>query len=146
MAPILRCSPETSYEVINSKLWFFTTDHEDEHKGKIAVAVKKGFSHICIDLPPLLSVEATGVCILILNTELFLAAVYKCLQRPWSDTDITELLGFRNKYILAGDLNTKYPVRNSKILNPSGLKPLELFVRSNYISTSHCQKSLPLTF
>jgi hypothetical protein len=31
-------------------------------------------------------------------------AVYKSLQRLCSDTDITELLDFRNKSILAGDL------------------------------------------
>jgi hypothetical protein len=70
---------------------------------------------------------------------MFLAAVYKSPQRLWSDTDITELLGFRNKSILAGDLNTKHPVGNSKISNPSSLKLLELFVRSNFkISAPQC--------
>jgi hypothetical protein len=76
---------------------FYRTDHEDGHKGETAVAVKKGIPHTCADLPPLLSVEATGVCILIGKTEMFFAAVYKFLQRLWSDTDITELLGYRNK-------------------------------------------------
>jgi hypothetical protein len=36
-----------------------------------------------------------------------LLAVYKPLQRVWCDTNITVLLGFRNKYILASDLNAK---------------------------------------
>jgi hypothetical protein len=31
------------------------------------------------------------------NTDMLLAAVYKSPQRLWSDTDVTELLGFRNK-------------------------------------------------
>jgi hypothetical protein len=47
------------------------------------------------------------------------------LQRLWSDTDITELLGFRNKSMLAGDLNAKHAVWNSQVSNPSGLKLLE---------------------
>jgi hypothetical protein len=108
-------------------------------KGRTATAVKKCIPHRCADLPPLLSVEATGVCILIGNTEILLAAVYKSLQRVWSDTDITELLGFRNKSILAGDLNAKHPVWNSRISNPSGQKLLELFADSNFeISTPQC--------
>jgi hypothetical protein len=67
----------------------YQTDHEDVHKGGTAIAVKKGIPHTCVDLPPLLSVEVTGICIPIGNTEMFLAAVYKSLQRLWSDTDIT---------------------------------------------------------
>jgi hypothetical protein len=54
------------------------------------------------------------------------------MQRLWTDTNITELLGFRNKYILAGDLNAKYPVWDSKVSNPSGLELLALFVSSDF--------------
>jgi hypothetical protein len=39
--------------------------------------VKKGVLHTCIDIPPLLSVEAMGVCIPIGNTEMLHAAVLK---------------------------------------------------------------------
>jgi hypothetical protein len=109
----------------------YWTYREDGHKGGTVIAVKKGIPHTCIDLPALLSVEATGVCITIRNTEMLLAAVYKSPQRLWSDTDITELLGFRNKSILAGDLNAKHPVWISKVSYPSGLKLLESF---------HCSK------
>jgi hypothetical protein len=109
---------------------FYRTDHEDEHKGKTAVAVKKGIANTCVDLPPLLSVKATGVCIPIGNTEILFAAVHKFPQRLWSYTDVTELLVFRNKSILVGDLNKKHPVGNSKISNPSGLKS------QNYTNTS----------
>jgi hypothetical protein len=59
----------------------YQTDREDRHKCGTAVAVKQGFPHACVNLPPLLSVEATGVCISIRNTEFFLAAVYKSQQR-----------------------------------------------------------------
>jgi hypothetical protein len=47
-------------------------------------------------------------------------------------THITELVCIRNRSILAGDLNAKHPVWNSKISNPSGLKFLELFVICNF--------------
>jgi hypothetical protein len=114
---------------------FYWTDREDGHKGGNAVAVKKkGIPHTCVDLPPVLSVEATGVYIPIGNTEMFLAAPYKSPQRLFSDIDITELLGFRNRSILAGD-----PVWSNKVSNPSGLKLLEVFVSSNFeISVPQC--------
>jgi hypothetical protein len=57
----------------------------------------------------------------------------------WSDTDVTELLVFRNKSILAGDLNAKQPVWNSKVSNSSGLKTSELFVSSSLdVSAREC--------
>jgi hypothetical protein len=55
---------------------FYRTDREDENKSGI-VFVKNGIPHTCVDLPPLLSVEATGICVAIRNTEMFLAALYK---------------------------------------------------------------------
>jgi hypothetical protein len=56
---------------------------------------------------------------------------YKIPQEMWSDTDITELLRFIHKIILAGGLNAKHPVWKNKIPKLSGFKLLELFVRSN---------------
>jgi hypothetical protein len=50
----------------------------------------------------------------------------------WSDTDITELLGFRSKSILAGDLNAKHLIWSTKVSNHSGLKLLELFAGCNF--------------
>jgi hypothetical protein len=59
----------------------YQTDREDGHKSGTAAVVKKGIPHRCADLLPLLSVEATGVCIPIGNTDMLLAAVYKSPQR-----------------------------------------------------------------
>jgi hypothetical protein len=56
-----------------------------------------------------------------------LAAVYKSLCRVWSDADVIELLSFRHKSVLAGDLNAKHPFWNSAVSNPSGEKLLEMF-------------------
>jgi hypothetical protein len=69
----------------------------------------------------------TGVCIPIRNDVVLLAAVYKSPGRPWNNTDILKLLGFKRKTILAGDLNAKHPFWNSSVSNPSGLELLELF-------------------
>jgi hypothetical protein len=81
---------------------FYRTDRYPGRKGGTAVVSRKGIPHNHVDLPPLVSVEATGVCKPIGNSEVLLAAV-------WSDADITELLNFRHKSILAGDLNAKNP-------------------------------------
>jgi hypothetical protein len=78
-------------------------------KGGTAVAVRKGIPHSHIDLPPLISVEATGVCVHIGNKEILLSAVYKSPGLTWNDTDIDELLSLRHKCILGGDLNSKHP-------------------------------------
>jgi hypothetical protein len=88
---------------------FYRTDRYPGRKCGTAFAVRKGIPHNHVDLPPLVSVEATGVCIPIGNSEVLLAAVYKSPGRAWNDTDITEFLSFRPKSILADDLNAKNP-------------------------------------
>jgi hypothetical protein len=89
-------------------------------KGGTAVAVRQGIPHNRVDLP-------TGVCILLAG-------------RAWSDADITELLSFRNKCILVGDLNAKHPFWNSRASNPSEEKLLKLFDLDYFeISAPHCQ-------
>jgi hypothetical protein len=55
---------------------FYQIDRHSETKGGTDIAVRKGIPHKHVDLPPLVSVEATGVCIPIGNTEILLAAVY----------------------------------------------------------------------
>jgi hypothetical protein len=76
-------------------------------KGGTAVAVREGVPHNHVDTLPVVSVEATGFCIPIGNSELLLAAVYKSPGRAWNDAHITKLLSFKPKTILAGDLNAK---------------------------------------
>jgi hypothetical protein len=49
--------------------------------------------------------------------------------------DITELLSFRLKLLLAGDLNDKHPFWNGIVSNPSGMKLLNLlYIRDFEIS------------
>jgi hypothetical protein len=110
----------------------YRTDRFPGIKGRTAVAVKKGISHSHVHLPPLNSLEATGVCITIGNSELLLAAVYKSPGRAWRDADIIELLNFRRKSVLAGDLNAKHPFWNSSVSNHSGKKLLDLFNTNDF--------------
>jgi hypothetical protein len=58
---------------------------------------------------PLVPVEATGVSITIGNSEVLLAAVYKSPGHAWNNADVIELVSFRHKSLLAGDLNAKHP-------------------------------------
>jgi hypothetical protein len=52
---------------------------------------------------------------------------------------MTKLLSFRNKSILAGDLDAEHPVLNREISNPSGLKLLEIFASSTFcMSAPQC--------
>jgi hypothetical protein len=92
-----------------------------------------------VDLPSLVSIEATGICIPVGNCEVLFATIYKSPNRTWCDIDITELLRFRNKCILAGDLNAKHPFWNCTVSNPSGEKMLQLFDASDFeISAPQC--------
>jgi hypothetical protein len=75
---------------------FYRIDRHPGRKDGTAVAVRKGIPHSHVDLPPLVSVEGTGVFIPIGNKEILLSTVYKSPGRTWSDEDITELLSLRD--------------------------------------------------
>jgi hypothetical protein len=83
-------------------------------------------------LTPLISVEATEVCLPVGNDEVLLAAVYKSPGRPWIDADIINLLGFKRKTILAGNLKAKHQFWNSSFSNHSGKELLELFHKNEF--------------
>jgi hypothetical protein len=136
---VFRDKSEPSGEIFIPNFHFYKTDRYPGRKGGTAVAVRKGIPHNHVDLPPLVSVEATGVCIPIGYSEMFLAAVYKSQGRAWSDADIIELLSLRSKSILAGDLNAKNPFWNSAVSNTSGDKIFHFFdVNQFEISESQC--------
>jgi hypothetical protein len=59
-----------------SKVPLYETDCFLGLKGGTAVAVRKGIPHNHVDLPPLVSVEAPGICIPIEN-KVLRATVYK---------------------------------------------------------------------
>jgi len=96
------------------------------------VAIRKGVPHTNVHLALLVSIEATGVYILIGNNEVFLAAVYKSPSRAWNDADIMKLLPVRRKAVLADDLNAKNPFWNSAVSNFSGEKLLDLFDNNEF--------------
>jgi hypothetical protein len=98
---------------------FYPTDGFPGRKGETAVAGRKGNPHNHVDLPPLVPIEATGICIPICSSEVLLAAVHKSPGHIWNDRDI------RHKSLQA-DLNDKYPYWNSVVSNFSGSKLLNL--------------------
>jgi hypothetical protein len=59
-----------------SNYLFHRTDRFSGWKGGTAVLVRKRILHNHVDLPPLFSIETTGMCIPFVNSELLLAAVY----------------------------------------------------------------------
>jgi hypothetical protein len=65
-----------------------------------------------------MSLEATGFCINIGNSEIVIAAVHKSQGRVWIDADITEILNLRSKCVLTGCLSAKHPFWESRYLNP----------------------------
>jgi hypothetical protein len=100
--------------------------------------VRKSIPRNHVDLPPL-SIEITGLCILIGSSEVLLAAVCKSPSHTWNDADIIEFLSFRHKLLLAGDLNAKHPFCNSIVSNTLGSKLLNLLHVSEFeISASQC--------
>jgi hypothetical protein len=104
----------------------YRTDRFPGRIGGTVVAVRKGLPYKHVDLPPLVSVEATGVCIPIGGSEVLLAAIYKPPGNAWNDADITELLSVRHTSLLAGDMNAKHPFWNGSVSNLSGPKLLNL--------------------
>jgi hypothetical protein len=118
---------------------FYQTDLFLGRKGGTAVAVRKGIPHNDVDLPPLVSVDATGVWISVGNSGVLLAAVCKSPGHAWNDADVVEILRFRRKSLLAEDLNAKHPFWNSVVTNPSGEKLLDLLhVIEFHMSAPHC--------
>jgi hypothetical protein len=111
---------------------FYRVDRKPGRKGGTAVPVKKGIPHSHVDLPPLILLEATGVCIPIGNREILLAAVYQSPGRKWIDADIAELKNLRHKCILPGHLNAKHPSWNSAVSNTSSEKLLQFFDRYDF--------------
>jgi hypothetical protein len=110
----------------------YRNDRHPGVKGRTAVAVKKGVPHSYVDLHPLISIEASGVCITIVRKQILLAAVYRSPARDWTDTDIKELLSLKDKAVLASDLNARHPVWNSQISNRLGTRFLDLQDNSDF--------------
>jgi hypothetical protein len=98
---------------------FHRTDRHMGRKSGTAVEVTKGVPHNYVDLPPLVSVEATVGCVPLGNSKILLASVYKFPGRAQSNADITEFLSFRRKSVWAGDMNAKHPFWNNALSNPS---------------------------
>jgi hypothetical protein len=94
--------------------------------------VRKDIPRNQVDLPPLDTTEATGICIPNGNSEVLLAADYKPLGKAWSDAHVFTLLHLRHKTLLEVGLNARNPVCNSQVSNPSGEKFLILLNNNDF--------------
>jgi len=110
----------------------FSVDHSSGLNGEIAIAVRKCISHNPVELPPVFSREETGICVVIGNREVLLTPVYNSLGRARNDADVTDFLRFRSMSSLAGDMNAKNPVWNSKVSNPLREKLLNIFDNNDF--------------
>jgi hypothetical protein len=93
---LLSETSQTPWEGLYSNLSLYRTDRFPGRKGGTSVAVRKGISHNHVDLPALVSVEATGICMPIGNSEVLLATVCKSPDYTWSDEEIINLFSFRH--------------------------------------------------
>jgi hypothetical protein len=144
----------------------FRTDREDGHKSETGVEVTSlTHAHTCF---PYIRYKQQGSAYR-LETLKCCLQLFMNIHKHCAVTQTSKLLGFRNKSVLAGDLNAKHPVWNSQVSNSTGMKLLEVFVSQNceisapqcsritllmgkviwtlwYIRTSYCQSSLSQKF
>jgi hypothetical protein len=95
-------TPETSYEIFHSKLWYVSHWWKLARRWNCCSSLRKA-SHRHAQNYSFL-VQVTGICIPAGNSEILFTAVIN-LCKNWSDTDVSDLLGFRNKSAFAGNLN-----------------------------------------
>lgn len=85
---------------------FHRTYHFLIRNGGNAVALGKGILRQHVDLPPLVSEDATGIHTPIGNSEVLSAIVCKSSCHSWSDANRHS---FRHKSLMANYLNAKHP-------------------------------------
>lgn len=82
-------------------------------KADLLLQLKREWLHTdCVNVPPVISVEVTGVCVRTGKSEILLAAIYRSQCRRRRNTIVIQLLGFRNVCVQAWDLHAKYLVWN----------------------------------
>jgi exonuclease III len=65
--------PQERFSITNYHI--YRNDRHQSANGGTAIAVRKGVPHTYVDLPPLISIEATGFSIPVGNKEILLAAI-----------------------------------------------------------------------
>jgi hypothetical protein len=100
-------------------------------KTELPLWLKEAFPITMETYHPLYQYKRQGAAYLLVIVKYCLQLFYIIPGRAWSDADITELLSFRSKSFLAGDLNAKHPFWNSAVSNTSYEKLVALFDLSN---------------
>jgi hypothetical protein len=118
----LTCSKRYTYNfkgdsLFQIKVLYWTHRFLGRKCGSVFAA---GYNHVY--LPLFLLVEAVGGLYTNWHSKMFLATLCMSPSSAWIDADITELLTFRHKSLVAEELDAKYPLYNSAASNPSGEK------------------------
>ncbi|XP_047098712.1 uncharacterized protein LOC124712460 [Schistocerca piceifrons] len=88
--------------------------------GATAVNVRNGICHHVIQLPPLATLEATGVVVHASADAITFVAASRPPSRPLDPADIDALLSLRGQVFVTGDFNSKHVSWNSRITNAAG--------------------------
>jgi hypothetical protein len=110
----------------------YRNDRQPGAKCGTAVAVRKVIPHNYVQLPPLISVEATGTCIPIEIKKSYLRQFIDLQAETGMTKTSLSSLSLRNKPLVACDLNAKNPVWKNRVLNISGTRLLNLQENSDF--------------
>lgn len=104
----------------------------DVPQGGTAACVRHKIQHASVKLPPFQRLEACAISIPLQGSHTTIAAVYNPPDGINLD-DIDRLMHFRDKIIIAGDLNSKHFTWNALKNNSNGNKLYRHTIRRNYI-------------
>lgn len=106
------------------KMANYATYRNDRQKGpggRTAILVKRNIPHYRIPTPTLTNLEATIINLQLPNNkQIILVAVYNPPDRRILESDLDEIFDRINPTIVAGDLNAKHQLWNSRIGNQNG--------------------------
>jgi len=102
--------------------------------GGTAVLVKANITHALVDIPRLISLQATAIKIELEGFETVIGALYQSPSKPLEGNDFDTIIGLSliGKFIFGGDLNSKHRLWNSRLTNTRGRRLLEHADRNNY--------------
>lgn len=99
----------------------YRTDRQGRRGGGTAIYVKRDIMHSTIRSPETENIEATGIRVEMgTASPLLLYAVYCPPQKLLLDDDLNALLDTRQSVVVAGDLNAKHNLWNSRVCNRNG--------------------------
>ena len=99
----------------------YRNDRKDGPLGGTAICVKKQIGHRVASIPKLQFIEISGILLPTSNNkEIFIGAIYKSPSKLLTTHDLDIITSISDKFILAGDFNSKHVSWGCLAQNPSG--------------------------